>query len=151
MNKGIKKFKIRQGKDHTDAVIRKLVVNFLLHGRLKTTTKRARYVKMLVDRYVMKAKQATSGAQNVLKKKLANNTAIEKLTKEIVPKMGKRTSGFTTFKRIGQRKGDGAEMIIVEWIADLNKKAEPVEKKETNQDETKKTADKKEEVKKDVK
>jgi len=119
MNKGIKKFKARNGRDATRSVARKLLVNFILNGKIKTTTKRAGYVKAVIDRFVSQAKKATGGSKNALQSKLSNKIAIDTLVKTIVPKLGTRTSGFTTMKRIGQRKGDASEMIVVEWISEL--------------------------------
>ena len=56
MNKRIKKIKIRKGKDATESVVRKLVVNFITHGKITTTVKRAKIIRSEIDRLVHKAK-----------------------------------------------------------------------------------------------
>lgn len=116
MNKGVKKLRLRKGQDATQATVRKLVINFIATGRVKTTVKRAKIIKSQIDTLVHKAQDKTEASKNVLLRRIGDQKVVTKLIDEVGPHFKTRTSGFVKMVRMGARVGDGAEVALVEWI-----------------------------------
>lgn len=116
MYKGVKKLRLRKGQDATQATVRKLVVNFIATGRVKTTVKRAKIIKSQIDILVHKAQDKTEASKNVLLKRIGDQKVVTKLINEVGPHFKTRTSGFVKMVRMGARVGDGAEIALVEWV-----------------------------------
>lgn len=115
MRHGIKKIKLTKGQDSHQAAMRKMCLNFLKHGRLDTTTKRAKLVKARIDRLVHKAQSATNADRNVLLKALAQKDAVDALITSIAPRYT-RVSGFVSMRKLMMREGDNADMSRLSWV-----------------------------------
>ena len=129
MLKRSKKIKIRGGKDSNEAIMRKMVVNTFLHGKITTTLKRANFIKAAVDRLMTHAK---NGKKILVMKKLNDKVVTEKVMTDYVKALGDRKSGFMKMTRIGKRFGDAAEMIKLEFVnAVVSEKIEGVKEKKS--------------------
>lgn len=103
-------------KDKNLPLLRNLVYSLVLFGQIRTTKTRAKAVQGVIDRLINKTKKATvSGKRDVLHF-LPEKPVVEKLTKEIVPSFKDRNSGYTKIIRLGRRPGDGASMVLLEWV-----------------------------------
>jgi len=116
MRNKVKKMKFRKGKNASKATMRKLAVNFIDKGKVKTTLAKAKSLKSLIDRLVFKAKEKKESTKNILLKHLGEEKAMNKLFNTIAPKFNDRNSGFVRVIKLGERLGDGAEMGKVEWV-----------------------------------
>lgn len=116
MRHRVKKIKVRSGKDANSMLVRKLVLNFLKKGSIRTTLKKAKLVKPVVERLVDKAKKNNEASRNVILRKLGHKEFIETLLKEIGPRFGTRIGGYVRIVKDQQRGSDGSEMAIVKWI-----------------------------------
>ncbi|GIW62479.1 MAG: hypothetical protein KatS3mg090_0305 [Patescibacteria group bacterium] len=121
MKHKINKIKIAKGKDHNRAVVRKLVLNFLKHGKIETTLKKAKVLKSTIDSYVSKAKKNTNASYNLLLSKLADKKAVKFLTERVAQKFKDRVGGYVTLKRIGYRKGDSSLIVRLQWVEPIVK------------------------------
>lgn len=115
MKHGIKKVKFTKGQDSHQALVRKLCLNFLKHGHIDTTTKRAKFLKARIDRMVHKAQKGTLADRNVLLKELADVTAVDNLINVIAPTF-KRSTGFVSLSKLMIREGDSADMSRLVWV-----------------------------------
>jgi len=97
-------------------VLRNLIYSLVIFKRIKTTKNRAKAMAGLIDRLVNKIKKGTVASKREVLKILPQKEVIEKLEKEIVVKLGSRTSGYTRIIKIGERLGDGAPMVAMEWV-----------------------------------
>lgn len=113
MRHRVKKIKFKKGKDAAKMTARKLINNFLLRGKIKTTLKKAKILKSLIDKVVSQAKK---NKKEWLMKKLANEKTVKLLLEKIVPVFKKRESGFTTMKKILPRLSDGSVMATLSWV-----------------------------------
>lgn len=86
-----------------------------MHGRIKTTLARAKAIKPLIDKLVTKAKKATNVQRRALVKVLPKE-AVVILTETIAPQLKNRTSGFARIIHLGERLGDSAAMVLLEWV-----------------------------------
>lgn len=119
MKHGVKKIKFRGGRDANRALMRKLALNFLKHGRIDTTQNRGKALKSLIDRLTHKAQRGNPSDKNVLLKHLAQKDAVNYMLETVGPAFKKRQSGFVTIAKLGPRQGDVAEMVRVQWVKDL--------------------------------
>ena len=134
MYKGVKK--IKKGKDSNRSIVRKLIVNFILRGKITTTLKRAKIIQSQIDRLVHYAIRNSESDKNQLLKKLNDKNSISKLINQAVPVLKARSSGFTRIKKMGYRLGDGANMVLLEWVekVELERPKKVTDKKATGKD-----------------
>ncbi len=106
------------GKTSTQrkALLRQLVTDLLENGKIETTFYRAKEVQPVVEKMITLGKK--SGLANyrralayITKEDVAN-----KLFKEIAPKYAERNGGYTRVTRTGARRGDAAEMAVIELV-----------------------------------
>jgi large subunit ribosomal protein L17 len=122
-----------------------LTKNILKYGSIKTTSRRAKVVKPLVEKIISLAKSNTLAAKREAFKTLGEHDLVSKLFSETGPLFAKRTSGFTRLISLGKRRGDNAEIVIFELTerkpkevkkAKKAKEEKPVEEGQTKQPET---------------
>lgn len=99
-------------------LLRNLIYSLVLFGKIKTTKARAKAITGLVDRIVNKIKEGTVAGKRQVLTFLPQKPVVEKLMKEITPKLTGRSSGYTRIIKIGERLGDGAPMVAMEWVID---------------------------------
>lgn len=115
-------------------LFRSLIRSLVEHGSIKTTKARAKAIQPFVDRLVKTAKDKKDASRRRVFSLLGNDKQSARGIFEMADKLFKgRDSGFTRTVPLGVRKGDGAEMVTLEFVEKIKK----VEKKET------KTKDKK--------
>lgn len=104
------------------ALLRDLITDLIINGRIETTEAKAKELKRLADRMVTLGKKNTlasrrQAAQIVrFEKDAEGNYAIQKLFNEIAPKYVDRNGGYTRVLKLGPRRGDATEMAIIEFI-----------------------------------
>jgi large subunit ribosomal protein L17 len=124
-----------------NAVMKGLLESLVVYERIETTLAKARAIKPAFDKLVTKAKRG--GLQNirVIHAELGSKIAADKLTQELVHGFESRNSGYTRLVKTGWRRGDAAEMMMVELVLDedfedklkkLQKSNEPAKKVETD-------------------
>lgn len=136
--------KLSRNTKQRKALFKSLTSSLVLYGRIKTTQAKAKAIKNLAEKLVTKAKKGTLGGQRSVRANLAK-IAAEKLIKEIAPRFQNRKGGFLRALKLGQRLGDGAEMVVLEWV-EMGEIAEGVKKEEKT-----KKAKESELVKKEIK
>lgn len=110
---------LSRDKDQRTALFKSLVRSLILEESIKTTQAKARAVKGLVDKIITQAKSQTS--KRLVSQFLIHKPVEEKLTKEILPRVKSRTSGYTSLVKLGPRLGDGAMMVKLSLILDAVK------------------------------
>lgn len=113
MRHRVKKIKFKKGKDANKLMIKKLLVNFIRKGKIKTTIKKGKILKSLVDKVVNLAKKNKA---YLISKYINNKKIVEFFVNKIVPIFSDRETGFTSIKKLGKRLSDGSEMVVLTWI-----------------------------------
>ena len=108
--------KLGKPTDQRMAMLRGLVTDLLNYGQLKTTVTRAKEVQPLADKMVTLAKQNNLAAYRQALAFLTQEDVAKKLFDEIGPKYADRNGGYTRVVRIGPRRGDAAEMAIIQLV-----------------------------------
>lgn len=121
----------RLGRDssHRKALRMNLATALLENGRIKTTRTKADYARGHTERLITIAKrglekaeetgneQAAVHARRIVASRLNNNRVlVQKLFDEIAPLYMDRPGGYTRIYRLGPRKGDNAEMAVIELV-----------------------------------
>lgn len=108
--------KLGKPTDQRMAMLRGLVTDLLNYGQLKTTVIRAKEVQPLADKMVTLAKQNDLAAYRQALAFLTQEDVAKKLFDQIGPKYADRNGGYTRVVRIGPRRGDAAEMAIIQLV-----------------------------------
>ena len=98
------------------AMLRQQVTDLLENGKMETTFYRAKEVQPVVEKMITLGKKGNLAAYRKAMSFITKEDVVQKLFKEIAPKYADRNGGYTRVTRIGARRGDAAEMAIIELI-----------------------------------
>ena len=98
-----------------EALFASLVSNLILAKRIKTTLPKARAAKRMADKMVTIGKKETLAARRHALSLLKQPKAVAELFAAVAPAMKDRAGGYTRIVKLGTRKGDAAEMCILQW------------------------------------
>ena len=98
------------------AMLRQQVTDFLDKGRMETTVTRAKEIAPMAEKMISlgKAKDLTSYRQAL--SFITREDVAKKVFDEIAPKYADRNGGYTRITRIGARRGDAAEVAVIELV-----------------------------------
>ena len=108
--------KLGRTADQRTAMLRAMVTYLLENGRLETTVYRAKEVRALTDKMITLGKKNTLAAKRQALAFITKEEVVVKLFNEIAPSYADRNGGYTRVLKIGPRRGDGAEMAIIELV-----------------------------------
>lgn len=97
-------------------MLRAMVTYLLENGKIETTVTRAKEVRPLAEKMITLGKKNTLAAKRQAFAFITKEAVVKKTFDEIAPKYADRNGGYTRITRIGPRRGDGAEMAIIELI-----------------------------------
>lgn len=120
----VKGRKLRRPTEHRLALLRNLVTSFLEKERIKTTLAKAKETRPLAERMITLAKRNTLHARRRALAFLRKEEVVTKLFNELGPRFGERPGGYSRIVRLGPRKGDGAQMALLELVGSEYKKKE---------------------------
>ena len=101
---------------HRNAMLRGMVTYLLENGKIETTLTRAKEVGALTEKMITIGKKNTLAAHRQALAFITKEDVAHKLFKEIAPKYADRNGGYTRITRIGTRRGDAAEMAVIELV-----------------------------------
>ncbi|MDD2447268.1 MAG: 50S ribosomal protein L17 [Tissierellia bacterium] len=108
--------KLGRPTDHRRAMLRNQVTSLLRSGRIETTVTRAKETKRMTDKMITLAKRGDLHARRQAMSYVYDEDVVKKLFDEIGPKYEDRNGGYTRVLRLAPRRGDGAEMAIIELV-----------------------------------
>ncbi|MGM9780265.1 MAG: 50S ribosomal protein L17 [Candidatus Cryptobacteroides sp.] len=107
---------------HRKALLSNMATSLILHKRITTTVAKAKALKSYVEPLITKSKEDTTHNRRVVFSYLKNKEAVSELFRTIAPKVADRPGGYTRVLHVGFRKGDAAEMALIELV-DFNEAA----------------------------
>jgi len=117
MRHAIKNRKLGRTTAHRHALFRNQLQSFMDKGRIVTTLAKARELRPLAERVVTRGKQSDSiNARRWVLRWIPKRELVKKVFDEISPRFSERPGGYTRIIKLGPRKGDGAEMAILEFV-----------------------------------
>src|SRR3989338_7260873 len=105
------------------SLFKSLVASLIVHGKITTSVAKAKAIRGLVDKLVIKAKEGTLAGRRQIAGFLQRGDEVKKLVDDIAPKFQERTSGFTRIIKTDEKKGDGSPQAIIEWVDKVEEKA----------------------------
>ena len=108
--------KLGRTSDHRMAMLRAMVTYLLENGRIETTVTRAKEVRSMTEKYITLAKENTLSSKRQALAFITKEDVVAKLYNEIAPKYADVNGGYCRIVKTGPRRGDAAEMAIIELI-----------------------------------
>ena len=108
--------KLGKPTDQRKAMLRAMVTYLLENGQIKTTLARAKEVAPLAEKMITLSKKNDLAAYRQALAFITKEDVAKKLFDEIGPKYAERNGGYTRIVRIGARRGDAAEMAIIQLV-----------------------------------
>ena len=108
--------KLGKPTDQRMAMLRAMTTYLLENGQIKTTVTRAKEVAPVAEKMITLAKSNTLASYRQALSYITKEDVANKLFKEIGPKYADRNGGYTRVVRIGPRRGDAAEMAIIQLV-----------------------------------
>ena len=108
--------KLGLATDQRRAMLRSLVTSFLKHGRIETTETRAKEARSIAEKMITLAKRGDLHARRQVLAYILEEEVVNTLFDEIAPKYAERNGGYTRMMKKGPRRGDGAEVVILELV-----------------------------------
>ncbi len=108
--------KLGRTSDHRKAMLRAMVTFLLENGKIETTVTRAKEVRSVTEKIITTAKTNDLHSKRQVLAYVTKEDVVKKLFDEIAPKYADRNGGYTRIVKIGPRRGDAAEMAVIELI-----------------------------------
>jgi large subunit ribosomal protein L17 len=108
--------KLNRPTDQRMAMLRGLVTSFLEHEKIQTTDTRAKETRSLAEKMITLGKRGDLHARRQALAFITKEEVVTKLFEEIAPKYAERNGGYTRMYKMGPRRGDAAEMVILELV-----------------------------------
>lgn len=127
MRHGYANRKLGRKSGHRTALFRNQLASLIQSERIVTTLPKAKELRPQIEKLVTLAKNDSVHARRLAFRQVQDNELIAKLFDTIGPRFSTRPGGYTRILKLGARRGDAAEMAILEFVersADSEKKAE---------------------------
>ena len=108
--------KLGRTSDHRTAMLRAMVTFLLENGKIETTVTRAKEVRAMAEKYITLAKTNNLSSKRQALAFITKEDVVAKLYNEIAPKYADKNGGYCRITKTGPRRGDAAEMAIIELI-----------------------------------
>ncbi len=107
--------KFGRSPEHREQLMRMLCAALIIHGKIKTTLKKAKQARKDAEKLVTLARKDTLAARRLAAARLRSPEATKKLFDTVVKSQEGRNGGYTRITKIGARRGDATEMCVLEW------------------------------------
>ena len=108
--------KLGRTSDQRKAMLRQMTTDLLEKGKIETTFYRAKEVQPVVEKMITLGKKGNLAAYRRAMGFVTKEDVVNKLFKEVAPKYADRNGGYTRVTRLGPRRGDAAEMAVIERV-----------------------------------
>ena len=115
---------------HRDAMLANMTSSLFTNKRIITTLAKAKALRRYAEPLITKSKNDTTHSRRTVFAYLQDKVAVKELFSTISPKVTDRPGGYTRILKLGPRKGDGAEMALIELV-DFSEYIEVVQKKQS--------------------
>ena len=96
--------------------MRNMAINLFRHGRIETTTAKAKELRPYAERLITLAKRGDLHARRLAARRIHDHEVLQRLFADIAPKYTDRPGGYTRILKLGHRQGDAADMALIELV-----------------------------------
>ena len=108
--------KLQRTASHRRAMLRNLATSLFRHERIETTTAKAKELRPYAERLITLARRGDLHARRLVARKIQDREVLGKLFDEISSRYAERPGGYTRILKLGNRKGDAAEISLIELV-----------------------------------
>lgn len=108
--------KLSRTASHRRATLRNMAQSLFIHGRIETTTAKAKELRPFAERLITLARRGDLHARRLAGAKIGSREVLGRLFDEIGPRFAERPGGYTRILKLGARKGDAADMSLIELV-----------------------------------
>ena len=108
--------KLGRRADHRKAMLKNMTISLVKAERIETTVTRAKELRKFAERMITFGKKNTLASRRNAFAFLRDEEAVAKIFNELAPKYADRNGGYTRIIKTSVRKGDSAEMAIIELV-----------------------------------
>ena len=108
--------KLGRTSDQRRAMLRQMTTALMENGKIETTFYRAKEVQPVAEKMITLGKKGNLAAYRRAMSYITKEDVVNKLFKEVAPKYAERNGGYTRVTRLGPRRGDAAEMAVIELV-----------------------------------
>ena len=108
--------KLGRASDHRDAMLKNLVTSLLENGKIETTVEKAKETRCMAEKMITLGKTNTLHSRRQALSYITKEDVVTKVFAELAPKYADRNGGYTRILKLGPRRGDAAEMAIIELV-----------------------------------
>ena len=99
---------------HRKAMLRNMATSLLVHERIQTTEAKAKELRPVVEKLITLGRVDDVHSRRRARRMIEDRAALQKLFDDIGPRFRERPGGYTRILKLGSRKGDGADVAIIE-------------------------------------
>ncbi len=107
---------LSRSPSHRKALLRNLATSLFHHERITTTTARAKELRPYAERLITLARRGDLHARRLVARRIRDRGVLMKLFDDIGPRYAERPGGYTRILKLGNRRGDAAEMALIELV-----------------------------------
>jgi len=108
--------KLSRTPSHRKATLRNMAASLFLHERIETTTAKAKELRPYAERLITLARRGDVHSRRLAARKIHDRDVLGKLFDDIAPRFAERPGGYTRILKVGNRKGDAADMSLIELV-----------------------------------
>lgn len=108
--------KLGRTSAHRKAMFRNQLASLVEHERIRTTLAKAKELRPIAERLVTRGKNDSVHSRRLVARWISERSLVKKLFDEIAPRFSERSGGYTRIVKLGTRKGDQAEMALIEFV-----------------------------------
>jgi large subunit ribosomal protein L17 len=123
-------YKLGRNTSHRRALLRSLVTSIIIHDRIETTLTKAKASRPLVEKMITLGKNGSVHARRQALAYLLTPDSVDRLFSTVAPRYATRNGGYSRITRMGPRKGDSAEVAIIELLGAEQELSEKAAKRE---------------------
>ncbi len=101
---------------HRKATLRNMATSLIRHERIKTTTAKAKELRPFVEKLITLGRRGDLHARRLAGRSIADRQVLGKLFDDVGPRFSERPGGYTRILKLGTRRGDAAEMALIELV-----------------------------------
>lgn len=101
---------------HQKAILSNLAQELFWDERVTTTVAKAKMLRPYVEKMISKARTGSLHERRLILRDIEDTEVVTRLFDEVAPRYRDRPGGYTRIVRLGPRRGDGAEMAIIELV-----------------------------------
>ncbi|MBA2337342.1 MAG: 50S ribosomal protein L17 [Acidimicrobiia bacterium] len=101
---------------HQRKILANLASSLIEQERLTTTEAKAKLLRPYVEKIITKARRGDLHARRTVMRRITDPEVVTKLFDDVAPRYANRPGGYTRVVKLGPRRGDGAEMAVIELV-----------------------------------